>query len=65
MWMRCCTSRRENKWACNNAGSAGRDLSAIGLGCTGMSDFYGADRSTESESIVTIQRALQTAQTPL
>jgi hypothetical protein len=62
MWMRCCTSRRENKWACNNAGSAGRDLSAIGMG---RSDFYGAGRSTESESIVTIQRALQTAQTPL
>jgi aryl-alcohol dehydrogenase-like predicted oxidoreductase len=37
-------------------GRNGPDISAIGLGCMGMSEFYGA--SDEAESIVTIHRAL-------
>jgi aryl-alcohol dehydrogenase-like predicted oxidoreductase len=37
-------------------GSQGLTVSAIGLGCMGMSDFYGP--GDESESIATLHRAL-------
>lgn len=37
-------------------GRAGLEVSALGLGCMGMSEFYGS--SDEQESIATIQRAL-------
>ena len=39
-------------------GRVGPEVGELGLGCMGMSDFYGADRSTEPESIATIQQAL-------
>jgi aryl-alcohol dehydrogenase-like predicted oxidoreductase len=37
-------------------GSAGLEVSALGLGCMGMSEFYG--RTDDDESIATIRRAL-------
>ena len=37
-------------------GRSGLHVSAIGLGCMGMSEFYGA--SDEAESVATIHRAL-------
>ena len=37
-------------------GANGPELSSLGLGCMGMSDFYGP--AEEAESIATIQTAL-------
>ena len=39
-------------------GTQGLDTSAMGLGCMGMSEFYG-DRSDHGESVATIHRALE------
>ena len=40
-----------------NLGSEGLVVSALGLGCMGMSEFYGT--SDENESIATIHRAIE------
>src|SRR6478752_6651110 len=39
-------------------GTQGLQASAMGLGCMGMSEFYG-DRSDQGESVATIHRALE------
>ena len=38
-------------------GTQGLEVSALGLGCMGMSEFYGT--TDESEAIATIHRALE------
>ena len=44
-------------------GTQGLRVSALGLGCMGMSEFYG--RSEEAESVATIHRALDLGMTLL
>ena len=43
-------------------GRAGLEVSALGLGCMGMSEFYGP--GDDAESIAVIRRALDLGVTP-
>ena len=39
-------------------GELGLEVSELGLGCMGLSDFYSSSGATESQGIALIQRAL-------
>src|SRR5688500_13567657 len=50
------------QWRCaimrtRNLGNSGLQVSALGLGCMGMSEFYGT--SDEGASLATLERALE------
>jgi aryl-alcohol dehydrogenase-like predicted oxidoreductase len=51
------TSEKEERMQKRSLGSQGLVVSELGLGCMGMSEFYGT--GDEDESIATIHRAIE------
>jgi aryl-alcohol dehydrogenase-like predicted oxidoreductase len=49
----------EHRMQSRHLGSQGLTVSAIGLGCMGLSDFYSSSGATEAEGIALIHRALE------